>query len=128
MGEFMQGFLLFIFANTLYLLLGYGFSYIVRWLFPSRPESSPVRRSPTLLASLMTILSLLTVVLVPNKASLAPLGLPGWYAGVILSMLLTGNRHGPGDPYSWLLFAAPINFFFYYGIVRVVAKRFPSLL
>jgi hypothetical protein len=43
-------------------------------------------------------------------------------------MLLTGNRHGPGDPYSWLLFAAPINFFFYYGIVRVVAKRFPSLL
>jgi hypothetical protein len=123
----MQGFLLFIFANTLYLLLGYGFSYIVRWLFPSRPESSPVRRSPTLLASLMTILSLLTVVLVPNKASLAPLGLPGWYAGVILSMLLTGNRHGPGDPYSWLLFAAPINFFFYYGIVRVVGKRFPSL-
>jgi hypothetical protein len=124
----MQGLLLFIFANTLYLLLGYGFSYIVRWRFPSRPESSPVRRSPTLLASLMTILSLLTVVLVPNKASLAPLGLPGWYAGVILSMLLTGNRHGPGDPYSWLLFAAPINFFFYYGIVRVVAKRFPSLL
>jgi hypothetical protein len=124
----MQGFLLFIFSNTLYLLLGYGFSYIVRWLFPSRPKSSPVRRSPTLLASLMTILSLLTVVLVPNKASLAPLGLPGWYAGVILSMLLTGNRHGPGDPYSWLLFAAPINFFFYYGIVRVVAKRFPSLL
>jgi hypothetical protein len=75
----------------------------------------------------MTILSLLTVVLVPNKASLAPLGFPGWYAGVILSMLLTGNRHGPGDPYSWLLFAAPINFFFYYGIVRVVGKRFPSL-
>jgi hypothetical protein len=36
-----------------------------------------------------------------------PLALPGAYAGLILSMLLTGNRLGPGDPYSWLLFAAP---------------------
>lgn len=75
----------------------------------------------------MTIFSLVAVVLLPKSAFLAGLAIPGAYAGLVLSMLLGGESHGPGDPYSWLLFAAPINFFFYYALVRVVGKNFPSL-
>jgi hypothetical protein len=77
-----------------------------------------------IIACFMTIFSLVAVVLL-KKASLA---MPGVYAGLIVAMLLGGERHGPGDPWSWTLIAAPVNSFLYYWIVRAVAKRYPSLL
>ena len=76
----------------------------------------------------MTMLSLLAVVLLPKSATFAALSIPGVYGGLVLSMLVEGRSHGPGDPYSWLLFAAPINFLFYYGLLRIIEKNFPSFL
>ena len=124
----MRDILLFVLAILIYFVLAHILTRILKglilWNFG---ESLTVRRSIQITAGLMTIFSLIVVVLVPNRASFATLALPGPYMGVVLSMLLFGGRHGPGDPYSWSLFAAPINFFFYYWVVRIVAKYFPSL-
>jgi hypothetical protein len=119
----MKDLLLFVFAILIYFSLACVFNRILKmWFLSKAPESSTVR-STKIIAGFMTIFSLVAVVLLKK----APLMLPGPYVGLVLSMLLAGERHGPGDPYSWSLIAAPINFFFYYWVVRIVAKYFPSI-
>ena len=125
----MKDLLLFVFAILIYFVLAHILTRILKGLILwNSGESLTVQRSIQIVAGFMTIFSLVLVVLLPKRASFAPLALPGVYAGLVLSMLLGGERHGPGDPYSWLFFAAPINFFFYYWMVRIVAKYFPSIL
>jgi hypothetical protein len=93
-------------------------------MFPLKlSQSSTLQESVMIIAVLMALLSLGAVVLLKKPL----LAMPGVYVGLVLSMLLGGERHGPGDPYSWMLFAAPINFFLYYPVVRAVARSFPSV-
>lgn len=68
----------------------------------------------------MTVFSLIAVVWF-KKAALA---MPGVYLGLVLAMILGGQHHGPGDPYSWSFIAAAINYPLYYGLTRVFAKYF----
>jgi hypothetical protein len=121
----MGDFILFVSAILFYFFLACAFNRVLRLGFPSKSSagSSSLRRSVLTIASFMTILSLVAVVLL-QKAFLA---MPGVYAGLIVAMLLGGEGHGPGDPWSWTLIAAPVNFFLYYWIVRAFAKRYPSL-
>jgi predicted permease len=114
---------LIIIAIIVYFLISYVLSLLYRWMFPLKSaQSSTVKESIIVIAVFMTILSLGAVVFLKKPL----LAMPGVYVGLVLSMLLGGERHGPGDPYTWSLFAAPINFFLYYGLVRVAAKHFPS--
>lgn len=123
----MKDLVLFVFAILIYFVLAHILTRILKGLILwNSGESLTVQRSIQIVAGFMTIFSLAVVILLPKRASFAPLALPGPFMGLVLSMLLAGERHGPGDPYSWSLFAAPINFFFYYWIVRIIAKRFPS--
>ena len=120
----MKDLLLFVSAVLIYFSLAYGLYRIYEWNFYSKEEGESARKNSILIvSSLMTACSL-AVVVVFNKPMLA---MPGVYVGLVLSMLVGGQSHGPGDPYSWMLFAAPTNFILYYWIVRFVAKRFPSL-
>lgn len=120
----MKDLLLFVSAILIYFCLSYGLYRIYEWNFCSKEEDEASRKNSILIVSgLMTACSL-AVVLVFNKPMLA---MPGVYIGLVLSMLVGGQRHGPGDSYSWMLFAAPTNFILYYWIVRFVAKRFPPL-
>jgi Kef-type K+ transport system membrane component KefB len=119
----MKDLLLFVSAILVYFALAYGLYRIYRWNFISNAQDESSRQSSILVVSgLMTACSL-AVVLAFNKPFLA---MPGAYAGLVMSMLLGGERHGPGDQYSWMLFAAPTNFVLYYWLVRTVAKRFPT--
>jgi|GEM_PF-5568172 len=120
----MKDLLLFVLAIVIYFSLAYMLNRIFQACFPPKsPGSSTVHGSILTVAGLMTVSSLVASVLLKK----APLGMPGVYMGFVLSMLLGGESHGPGDPYSWSLIAAPINFFFYYGIVRIIARYFPSV-
>jgi hypothetical protein len=115
--------ILFALAILVYFFIAYILNLLYQLMFPLKsPQSSMLQESVTIISVLMTILSLGTVVLLKKPF----LAMPGVYVGLVLSMLLGGQHHGPGDPYSWLLFAAPVNFFLYYPMVRTVAKRFPS--
>jgi hypothetical protein len=120
----MKDLLFFVSAILVYFSLAYGLCRIYRFCFYANSRDESSRQSSILIISgLMTACSL-AVVVVFEKPFLA---MPGVYVGLVMSMLLGGERHGPGDPYSWMLFAAPSNFILYYGAVRIVAKRFPSL-
>jgi hypothetical protein len=119
--------LLFISAILIYFSLSYGLYWIYRLNFYSDTQDESSRRSSVRIVSgFMTACSLAVVVVFP-KFTNPVVAMPGVYVGLVLSMLLGGQRHGPGDPYSWMLFAAPTNFVLYYWVVRLVAKRFPSL-
>jgi hypothetical protein len=116
--------LLIVIAIIIYFSISYVLNLFYRWMFPLQlSQSSTLKESITVIAVLMALLSLGAVVLLKKPL----LAMPGVYVGLVLSMLLGGESHGPGDPYSWMLFAAPINFFLYYGVVRVVARSFPAL-
>ena len=120
----MKALLLVIVAIIIYFSISYLLNLLYRWMFPLKsPQSSTLQESITIIAVLMTIFSLGTVVLLKKPL----LAMPGVYVGLVLSMLLGGEHHGPGDPYSWSLIAAPINFCLYYCLVRLLAKYFPSL-
>jgi len=116
--------LFIVMAVVAYFFVACAGNRLYKWMFPPQSEnSSSVRESIMVISVLMTIFSLGAVVLL-NRPLLA---IPGVYVGLILSTVLGGGRHGPADPYSWSLFAAPTNFFLYYWIVQAVAKRFPRL-
>jgi hypothetical protein len=119
----MSALLLIAAAILIYFFTAYTLNLLYRWMFPLKaPQTSTVQESIMVISALMTALSLGAVVLLKKPL----LAMPGVYVGLVLSMLLGGQRHGPGDPYSWSLFAALVNFFLYYPMVRTVAKRFPS--
>jgi ABC-type tungstate transport system substrate-binding protein len=120
----MKDLLLFVSAILIYFSLSYGLYRIYKLNFCSDTQDESSRRSSARVVSgLMTACSLAAAVVFQKPL----LAMPGVYVGLVLSMLLGGERHGPGDPYSWMLFAAPTNFVLYYWVVRLVAKRFPSL-
>jgi hypothetical protein len=111
-------------AILFYFSLFYGLYRIYKLCFYSNARDESSRRSSILAVSgLMTACSLAVVVVFPKPF----LAMPGVYVGLVMSMLLGGQRHGTGDAYSWMLFAAPTNFVLYYWVVRLAAKRFPSL-
>jgi hypothetical protein len=68
----------------------------------------------------VTIFSLAAMYLFNQPA----LALPGVYVGLVVSMVLEGGGHSPRDPYSWILIAAPINFFLYYWLVGLLRSFF----
>jgi hypothetical protein len=121
----MKDLLLFVLAILINFSLAYVSSRILKILFPApSSESATVQRSTKITAGFMTIFSLAAMYLFNQPA----LALPGVYVGLVVSMILGGGGHSPKDPYSWILIAAPINFFLYYWLVRIVAKFFPSVL
>ena len=123
----MKDLLLFVSAILIYFSLSYGLYRIYKLNFYSDTQDESSRRSSVRIVSgFMTACSLVVVVVFPNFTN-PVVAMPGVYVGLVLSMLLGGQRHGPGDQYSWMLFAAPTNFVLYYWVVRLVAKRFPSL-
>jgi hypothetical protein len=125
----MSAIIVFALGTISYFLFAYLLTRIVdRFLLWNSGEALTARRATQSLAGFMTMLSLLAVVLLPKNATFAALSIPGVYGGLVLSMLVEGRSHGPGDPYSWLLFAAPINFLFYYVLIRIIEKSFPSFL
>ena len=123
----MKDLLLFVSAILIYFSLSYGLYRIYKLNFYSDTQDESSRRSSVRIVSgCMTACSLAVVVVFPNFTN-PVVAMPGVYVGLVLSMLLGGQRHGPGDSYSWMLFAAPTNFALYYWVARLVAKRFPSL-
>lgn len=125
----MTAIIVFALGTASYFLFAYLLTRVLdAFLLWNSGEALTARRTTQSLAGFMTMLSLLAVVLLPKNAALAALSIPGVYGGLVLSMFVEGQSHGPGDPYSWLLFAAPINFLFYYGLILIIEKNFPSFL
>lgn len=123
----MKGLVLFVLEVLVYFASAYALNLVYKWMFPSKPPGTPtVRQSTIVIAVLMTCLSLGIMVFLNRPDLTGPGAMPGSYVGLVLSMLLGGQSHGPGDPYSWLLFAAPTNFFLYYWAVGAVARRLPN--
>lgn len=125
----MRAILVFVLGTVGYFLLAYLLTRILnKFVLWNSGEMLTARRATQSLAGFMTLVSLLPVVLLPKNGAFAALLIPGAYGGLVLSMLVGGQSHGPGDPYSWLLFAVPIDFLFYYGLVRIFEQTFPSFV
>lgn len=117
----MASLIIFLFAIIVYYLLALALTRGLKaWFFPQARGPLAVRNSALIVPIFMTVFSLIAVVCF-KKAALA---MPGVYLGLVMSMILGGQHHGPGDPYSWSLITAAINYPFYYGLSWVFAKYF----